>query len=76
MQCYRVQIIGSNGELADEREVLGPSPDQAAEMAVGEPLVRGARRSRKILRAKVYWDNAGTVTMVRFYQEEGVVVRF
>ena len=70
MPIYRVQIIGAEGEVSKELEVFGRDPDEAAQHAFGEPLVRGAKGPRKTLCAKVYWANGGTPTMARFYRSE------
>jgi hypothetical protein len=70
MPTYQVQIIGPDGEeVAEERLVPAGNPDEAATLAIGGRLIRGAKGSRNLLRAKVYWKNSGTTTMARFYQD-------
>ena len=75
MPRYLVQIIGPGGEVAKEVVVAGQGPDDAAAVAVGEPLIRGAKGIRKMLRAKVYWESHGTPTMARFYADNDRVVQ-
>jgi hypothetical protein len=69
---YRVQIIDTDGAVVEEQQVVAKNPDEAAEAAVGEPVVRGAKGIRKVLRAKVYFVSGGQPTMVRYYRD-GVV---
>ncbi len=68
MAPFRVQIIDPQGEIAKEVIVEGRDANDAAVVAAGEPLVRGEKGRRKVLRAKVYWQSGGTPTMARFYR--------
>jgi hypothetical protein len=68
MAPFRVQIIDPQGEIAKEVMVNGRDASDAAVVAAGEPLVRGEKGRRKVLRAKVYWQSGGTPTMARFYR--------
>jgi hypothetical protein len=70
MPQYRVQVIGLGGEVTEQLIVEGHRPDDAAVFAVGIPLVRGAKGMRKVLRAKVYWESHGKITMARFYIDD------
>lgn len=66
MPEYRVIDLQTETIDPEPRIVQAPSPEKAAEIALGVKLVRsGARRE---LRARVYWDQAdGIKNMVRLY---------
>jgi hypothetical protein len=64
---YRVIDLRTNLIDALEVEVQANTPEEAAEKALGEHLVRGGKRGD--IRARVYWQNAGQpMTMVRLYR--------
>jgi hypothetical protein len=76
MPNYRVQIINPDGAVAEERQVTATSPDNAALIAANEPVVRGEKGVRKVLRVKVYFDSGGSPTLVRYYRDSSRVVSF
>jgi hypothetical protein len=67
---FRVQLIGLDGEVVDERECVEGDAERAALLVAGEPLIRGAKGHRKVLRAKVYWWEGKTLTLARFYRQD------
>jgi hypothetical protein len=76
MSDYRVQIIDPDGAVADERQIAAGGPDEAAQLATGERLVRGAKGSRNVLRVKVYFQRGGLPTMVRYYGDDSHILKF
>ncbi len=63
---YRVDVVSDQGTTTQAIEIEAGTPQEAAELVIGEPLMRGAKNHAKVLRAKVLWKNGG-VTMARFY---------
>jgi hypothetical protein len=66
MKKYSVQVISN--DTIEDRQVMAGTPEEAAQLAAGEPVTRGAKGPRRVLRAKVYWLNGSTRTMARFYR--------
>lgn len=70
MQFRVVDCRPDNADL--EQIVAAATPEEAAFLALGERLHRGATASRRLqLRAKVYWTALGSTTMVRLYRPIG-----
>ena len=70
MRRFRVELIGDGGDVVEEREVRAATPEEAATDLTGEPLCRYTRGPRKTLRIKVYYEQLGAMTLLRFYSKQ------
>ncbi|RUT32632.1 hypothetical protein EMQ25_05650 [Arsenicitalea aurantiaca] len=69
MKFYKVVKCDAEGtQTAPSITISGPSPEAAAELALGEPLARRGRTDNLV--AKVYYQgSSGANTMQRLYRK-------